>query len=259
MAPANAWVIWVSSASMSGGASEGGPRIVSLHALWDQEATPQLRAGTDDVMADVRLGVEGIIRSAFTRSGRFMATFHHNPRSVPGSPAYDRFMDAVDPNRGTLPTVSLAIHCTPRENVDSIFEHGLRCSQSGTMGPGAYLAFGLEDVADYRCGRAGAVIVCLCAMHDPKAYTLVPAANTVMRQGYVILRDVSHHIVLGVAYSGPVERPLSTDPARGTRVEWWAEVAAGKWVIVCHAANQCFYPVGMGHHRMPCIAVVLCC
>ena len=44
----------------------------------------------------------------------------------------------------------------------------------------------------------------------------------------------------------PVERPLSTDPARGTRVEWWAEVAAGKWVIVCHAANQCFYPVGMG-------------
>ena len=127
------------------------------------------------------------------------------------------------------------------------------------MGPGAYLAFGLEDVAYYRCGRAGAVIVCLCAMHDPKAYTLVQAANTVMRQGYIILHEVSHHIVLGVAYSGPVGRPLSMDPARGTRVEWWAEVAAGNWVIVCHAANQCFYPVGMGHHRMPCIAVVLCC
>jgi hypothetical protein len=95
-------------------------------------------------------------------------------------------------------------------------------------------------------------------MHDPKAYTLVPAANTVMRQGYVILHDVSQHIVLGVAYSGPVGRPLSMDPARGTRVEWWAEVAAGKWVIVCHEANQCFYPVGMGHHCMPCIAVVHC-
>jgi hypothetical protein len=57
-------------------------------------------------------------------------------------------------------------------------------------------------------------------------------ANTAMRQGYLILHDVSHHVVLGVAYSGPVGRPLSMDPARGTRVEWWAEVAAGKWVIV---------------------------
>jgi hypothetical protein len=158
-----------------------------------------------------------------------------------------------------LPTVSLAVHCTPRENVDSICERGLLRSQSGTMGAGAYLAFGVDDVADYRRGRDGAVIVCLCAMHDPKAYTLVPAANTVMRQGYVILHDVSQHIVLGVAYSGPVERPLSTDPTRGTRVERWEEVAAGKWVIVCHAANQCFYPVGMGHHCMPCIAVVHCC
>ena len=105
------------------------------------------------------------------------------------------------------------------------------------MGAGGYLAFGLDDVADYRRGRDSAVIVCLCAMHDPEAYTLVPAANTAMCQGYLILDNVSHHVVLGVAYSGPVGHPLSTDPARGTRVEWWEEVAPGKWVIVCHVAN----------------------
>jgi hypothetical protein len=89
-------------------------------------------------------------------------------------------------------------------------------------------------------------------MHDPEAYTLVAAANTAMRQGYLILHNVSHHVVLGVAYSGPVGQPLSMDPARGTRVffafvsvrtikrhhhQWWAEVASGKWVIVCHVAN----------------------
>jgi len=94
-------------------------------------------------------------------------------------------------------------HPCPRAFLLLLLLHGgLRCSQSGTMGPGAYPAFGLDDVADYRCGRGGAVIVCLCAMHDPEAYTTVPAANTAMRQGYLILHNVSHHVVLGVAYSG---------------------------------------------------------
>ena len=101
--------------------------FVSLHAPWQQEATPQLSADTGDVMDKVRRRLEDIIRSAFTRSGRSMATFCHNTEwSVPGSPAYHRFMAAVHPNGGALSTVSLAIACTPRENVDSICEHGLR-------------------------------------------------------------------------------------------------------------------------------------
>jgi hypothetical protein len=131
--------------------ARGVNRIVSLFAPWQQQATPQLSADTPDVMADVRLSVENITGHAFTSSGRLMGTFVHNPHvSGPGSPAYDRFVAAVRPHGGALPTVSLAFHCTPRENVDSIFRHGLRCSESGTMGPGAYLAFGLDDVADYR-------------------------------------------------------------------------------------------------------------
>ena len=78
------------------------------------------------------------------------------------------------------------------------------------MGPGAYLAFGLDDVADYRCGPDGAVMLYLCEMHDPEAHTLVAAANTAMRQEYLILHDVSHHVVLEVAYSGPVGSTLTT-------------------------------------------------
>ena len=129
----------------------GANRIVSLFAPWQQLATPQLSADTPNVMADMLLSVEDITRRAFTRSGRFMGSFVYNPHlSGRDSAAYKRFMAAACPDGGALPTVSLAFHCTPRENVDSIFRHGLRCSESGTMGPGAYLAFGLDDVADYR-------------------------------------------------------------------------------------------------------------
>ncbi len=161
-------LVTICSSSMSGGASEGSLRVVSLHTPWQQETTPQLSAHTHDVMADARRRVEVITHRAFTQCGRSILTFHHNTSSTPGSPAYCRFMAAVHPNRGALPTVSLAFHCTPTENVYSICEHGLRCSSHGTMGKGVYLTFGADDVADYRCGRGGAVIVCLCAMHDPK-------------------------------------------------------------------------------------------
>jgi hypothetical protein len=120
--------------------------FVSLHAPWQQEATPQLSADTGDVMDKVRRRLEDIIRSAFTRSGRSMATFCHNTEwSVPGSPAYHRFMAAVHPNGGALSTVSLAIACTPRENVDSICEHGLRQPRDGVQDPSFFLA---------RCRRA---------------------------------------------------------------------------------------------------------
>jgi hypothetical protein len=79
-------------------ASEANDSIVPLHTPWQQEATPQLSAGTDDVMDNVRLRVEGIIRRAFTRSGRSMATFRHNTDwSMPGRPAYRRFMAVVHP------------------------------------------------------------------------------------------------------------------------------------------------------------------
>ena len=112
-------------------------------------------------------------------------------------------------------------------------------------------------------GSRGAVMVCLCAMHDPAAHTLVPADHTVMRQGYLILHKASHHVVLEVAYSGPVGRPLSMDPpAHGSSVEWWAEAAAGKWAIVCHPVNIGYFPIGMGTivcHASICIFRICIC
>ncbi len=66
--------------------------------------------------------------------------------------------------------MTLAFHSTPSSNVDSIFENGLTLSAQGSMGSGAYLAFGVGDVADYRRGHLGAIIVCLCAMDDTLAY-----------------------------------------------------------------------------------------
>ena len=88
--------------------------------------------------------------------------------------------------------------------------------------PGAYLVFGLDNITVYRCGRCGEVIVCLCAMDDPSAYTLVPPDATAMSQGYLILHNVSHHIVLRVAYPGD-----SVDNNHLTKLDSVAPVAEG--------------------------------
>jgi len=193
-------------------------------------------------MGDVLMQVEHMMRRAFQRSGYVMSSFEPNPQLAA---AYGRFMAAARPPGGALSRISLAFHGTPGGNVASIFEQGLKPSKSGTMGPGAYLAFGPLDIWDYRKGPKGAVMVCLCAMNDTSAYTLVPADKTLMRQGYIILHDASMHIVVGAAYSAP-RALLSMGPcAHRSSVEWWAQALPAKCTIVCHPANVCYYPPGM--------------
>ena len=232
---------------------KGARRIVSLFADWQQEDTPQLSASTPESMEDVLMQVEHMTRRAFKRSGLAISSFKPNPQLAA---AYRRFKDAARSRGDALPAVSLAFHGTPGGNVASIFEQGLKASKSGTMGPGAYLAFGPLDVLDYKKGPAGAVMVCLCAMTDTSAYTLVPAHKTLMRQGYIILNDGARHIVMGAAYSAPRALLSMGLYAHRSSVEWWAQALAAKCAIVCHPANVRYYPPGT--YMYACMCVYVC-
>jgi hypothetical protein len=91
-----------------------------------------------------------------------MAAYRPSKDALPNDEAYEGFVKANFLADGSPLTVVLALHGTQEVNAVSIC--GLRPSKSsGTCGPGAYLAFGLDEIVNYMRGKNGVVIVCLIA------------------------------------------------------------------------------------------------
>ena len=89
-----------------------------------------------------------------------MAAYHPSNDALPNGEAYERFVKANFLADGSPPTVVLALHGT---EVNAVSICGLCPSESGTCGPGAYLAFGLDEIVNDMRGKDGVVIVCLVA------------------------------------------------------------------------------------------------
>ena len=97
-------------------------------------------------------------------------------------------------------------------------------------------------------------MVCLCEMNDPAVYRLVPADRTAMRQGYLILREADHHVVLGVAIFGS-NRASPLDGSSCTR-EQCGMVGGGGSGQVGHcmpSGQHRLLSHRYGHHRMSCV------